>query len=205
MKKAATSMLEHGLEMTKSAPTWFFGALAITSAAVLFAPEVMTQALALAEARQLPWVRALSGLTLTFITAAGVVGGCRWFAARVHDLANEYRAIAITKSQLDNLENDEKAILLLYLMEEKRTLCFAPHDITVNALAKARVLVKTGELVASGIPYAIDPWVMQYLRDNPSLVDLDPRAFEQARAYRVEPKRVSYRSIAGRGRRRRHA
>ena len=83
------------------------------------------------------------------------------------------RKVYLWKKRLRDLTPKEKQILSAYLAEDTRTQNLHINDGIVRGLEREKILIRVSGLSIehTAFPYNIQPWVWNFLRKNPHLLD----------------------------------
>ena len=151
-------------------PTKTIMSLCIVFGIMIFSSGAMLSILGLepfvAEYRAYLGVGFIITLTLTIVNSIAAI----W--KFVYPWIAEAYWIRIGKKRLRSLAPREKEILGNYIHNQNRSQNLPIQDGTVNALQKERIIIR-GSSVGSmhGFDYIIQPWVWEYLRKHPEVLE----------------------------------
>ncbi len=116
------------------------------------------------------------GLSLIFSTAsllvAAITGFWRIFLGQ---FLNEKVILYFHKKEANNLTDEEKGILKIFINGKTRSAHLSLKNGNVLGLENRMFIVRVGQVGTDAInwkfPFNIQPWAWKYLNENPSLLD----------------------------------
>lgn len=148
-------------------PTTLLSALAIVSILVLWMPTEYATTLGIEAIREDH--RQYFGIGLLIVTAMLMARLLSWTAEQY----KRHKQRKVNRNRLRTLTSDEKGYLSPFVLEEVSCLYLDPTDGIAGMLRRKGILYVTNNSfdILEGMPHAIQPWALRYLRSNLQLIE----------------------------------
>lgn len=168
--------------ITKLAPAPLF-AVGIAMSVLLFAPDPLAQTLGVTEVRASyrgliggAFIVSWSYLTVNFLWWLRKKASTTWLSRKKRLAREKY---------LHNLTPEERGYLAPYVLENINTQKFEIEDGIIGGLLSKEIVFRSSNVfdMSEGVPYNIQSWAKDYLRDHPALLEGSIPRMKQASAW----------------------